>query len=240
MPDEKFKLPWSSYEELVKIIKAYGHVSQAASLVEVSKLSGTNRTIISSNAGFLTAIGILESGAKKIPTLQGKELSQALEYDIKDQIMNYWRKVIRGNDFFEKLLTAIKIRNGMDEETLKSHIAYSAGQPRKQRFMTGARTVIDILLTAGLIKESDGKITTSVKAAEVMPIHRREDTKGELETPSKEIQPLVKEARPSLDVRINFQVNINCTPAELGELAGKLRTLMKEFSLGNENDDKSA
>jgi hypothetical protein len=240
MPEEKFKLPWSSYDELIKIIRAYGQVSQAVSLKEISDLSGTNPTIISSNAGFLTAIGILESGAKKIPTPQGRELSQALEHNMSEQIMNHWRRITSGNDFFEKLLTAIKIRNGMDEETLKSHIAYSAGQPRKQRVMTGTRTVIDILFAAGLITEADGKITSSVEAIKVVPNHLREERKRELETSVKETRPLIKEARPSLDVRVNFQVNINCNPAELEELAEKLRTLLKEFSLSNENDDKSA
>ena len=37
MPDDKVKLPRSSYDELCKIIKAYGRISKPASLDEVTR-----------------------------------------------------------------------------------------------------------------------------------------------------------------------------------------------------------
>jgi len=240
MPDEKFKLPQSSYEELVRIIKTYGHVSLPASLEEVSRLSGMNTTMISRNAGFLTAIGVLESGVRKLPTPPGKELAQALEHGINDQITSWWRKIVCENDFFEKLLTAIKIRNGMDEDTLEAHIAYSAGQPKKKQFMTGARTVVDILHAAGLIIESDGKITTNVETTEVAANHTKKDTRYGQETPAKAIQPHVELAIPGVEVSLNIQVNINCAPADLGEMSGKLKSLLKELSSDHRNDNESA
>ena len=39
MSDDKFKLPSSSYDELVKFIKAYGHVTEPTELSEISKLT---------------------------------------------------------------------------------------------------------------------------------------------------------------------------------------------------------
>lgn len=240
MPDEKFKLPNSSYEELVKIIRSYGQVFKPESLTEISRLSAMNATVISRNAGFLTAIGILEAGAKKLPTNLGRELAQALEHNISNQIVNCWQQVVYGNDFFEKLLSAIKIRNGMDEDTLEAHIAYSAGQPKKKQFMTGARTVVDILRAAEVITEADGKITTNVQS-------KKEELRQANEAPRREEEPLVKLIPPrdkgsakGVEVRLNIQVNINCTPNDLGELAGKLKTLIKEFSLDQKHDDERA
>jgi hypothetical protein len=240
MPDEKFKLPTSSYEELVKIIKAYGNVTQPVSLEEVSQRSVIHRTIISGNAGFLTAIGILESGSKKISTPIGKELALALEHNMREQIRDSWRKVVGGHDFFEKLLTAIKIRNGMDENTLEAHILYSAGQPKKQKFMTGARTIVDILRAAALIIESDGKITALERPEIILPDVVKEFITGEQKAPVKEKRQPGPEVSSGVDVRVNIQVNINCVPTDLEELAGKLKTLIREISLDRKNNDEKA
>lgn len=131
MPAEKFKLPTSSYEELTKIIKGYGHLERPANLDEVSRVTGIGTTVISGNAGFLLELNILEPGAKKAITSNGRSLAHALEHEMPDEMRSCWQTVVLGNDFMSKLVTAIKIRNGMDENTLLSHIAYSAGQPKK-------------------------------------------------------------------------------------------------------------
>ena len=167
MPAEKFKLPASSYEELTKIIKAYSPFSEPAELGEVSKFIGIDSTVISRNVGFLLELAILNPGQKKCLSSIGRELAQSLEHEMPDEIRSNWREVVKETDFLAKLITAIRIRNGMDEATLQSHIAFSAGQPKKPQFMTGARTVIDILRAAELIKEKDGKV---VVAADMAPI----------------------------------------------------------------------
>jgi hypothetical protein len=43
MENEKFKLPKSSYKELTKIIKSYGHFNGPAGLVEAAKYLGQVR-----------------------------------------------------------------------------------------------------------------------------------------------------------------------------------------------------
>ena len=65
---EIYKLPGSSYEELIKIIRAYAATSKngaAVSLAEVAQSTGMNRTIISRNNGFLTQIKLVSEGNKK-------------------------------------------------------------------------------------------------------------------------------------------------------------------------------
>lgn len=238
MPDEKFKLPNSSYEELIKIVMAYGKADKPVSLSEVGKRSAIHETTVSRNTGFLTAVGILEPGAKKAPTPLGKSLANALEYKIPDKISNCWQQVIMSNDFFEKLISAIKIRNGMDEATLEAHIAYSAGRPKTIKLMTGARTVVDILRIAGEVLEIDGKITTRVEEIAETPEYVNLVSKRESGFPAKGPQTAENKIGKSEEVRFNIQVNINCTPAELGGLAGKLKTLIKELSLDRQSDGK--
>jgi len=225
MPGEKFKLPQSSYEELVKIIKAYGHVDAPTGLDAMSKLVGLHTTIISRNVGFLIATGILEPGAKKMPTPEGKDLAQALEHEMPDMIRKWWRQIVSQNDFLSKLLTAIRIRNGMDEETLKAHIAYSAGQPKKTGYMTGARTVIDILRAAELVKEADGKIAVEEVSRE-FPEKQPPEEGGVPMRTEIPVPQAVSALTPAPGLQIRIQININCSADEIEELGLRLRSML--------------
>jgi len=240
MTEEKFKLPQSSYEELVKIIKGYGNVSQPASLEDVSKLIGMNPTVISRNAGFLIATGILGSGKRKLPTPEGKELGRALEHGISNESQSWWRKIVRANDFLSKLLTAIRIRNGMDEDTLEAHIAYSAGQPKRPQFMTGARTVVDILRAAGLISESDGKITSSPEGGESVTVESHIEVGPKEKTTITTHERALGADRQPPAVQITIQVNVNCTPDGLEDLGGKLRSVIDRITLEQKDPKDSA
>lgn len=235
MPDDKFKLPQSSYEELTKIIKAYGHFSEPVDLDHVSKLVGIHGTIISGNAGFLIGIGILEPASRKILTSNGRSLAHALEHDMPDEIRAWWSRIISGSDFLTRLQAAVRIRNGMDQQTLEAHIAYSAGQPKKAQFMTGARTIIDILRAAELIREMDGKYVSS----EVQSVLREVISTGGdvLLTPTVENTPqqpcttVVCSPQPTAQLSpvITIQININCSAAEVPDLAGHIKRLMEEL-----------
>ena len=86
MQDDRLKLPRSSYEELCKIIKAYGHMTEPASLDEISRLCAMNKTAITANNSFLANIGLIEGGQAKSATSKGDALSKALEHEIPDQI----------------------------------------------------------------------------------------------------------------------------------------------------------
>ena len=64
---DNFKLPGSSYEEIIKIIKAYssGKEGQAQPLDAIAQASGIDRTIVSRNNGFLLQMQLLMEGAKE-------------------------------------------------------------------------------------------------------------------------------------------------------------------------------
>jgi len=234
MADDKFKLPLSSYEELAKIIKAYNHFSQEVALEEVSRLTSLHTTIISRNVAFLLAAGILAPGAKKAATPLGKQLARALEHEMPDEIRNGWRIVVQDNEFLSRLLAAIKIRNGMDQQTLESHIAYSAGQPKKAQFMTGARTVIEILRAAELIRDQDGKYLVE----SVSPDEGERSATWSVGTPVASKSPTISLVRKgtveirqeaNVAVAIAININISCTPNEIDGLGTKLKALISEL-----------
>ena len=239
MAEDKFKLPGSSYEELTKIVKSYGQFTAPAGLDEVSKLIGMDKTVISRNAGFLIEMNVLESGQKKSLTSLGKELAQALEHEMPEEIRKGWKRIIEDSDFSTKLVSAIKIRNGMDENTLQSHIAYSAGQPKKPQFMTGAKTLIDILKASELVKESDGKYVVAKPADEDESLQSNQMIKNaeavnirsnSVSTPVA-VSSTVIQKKAGADVKININVSVECSVDELDDLGDKIRNIIKQASL---------
>lgn len=235
MAEEGFRLPASSYEELAKIIMGYGNHPTQSTPDDISRLTRIHPTSISRNNAFLVATGIIEGGKKKLCTDKGRALARALEHEMPDDIQLHWRNVVLENEFLEKLVAAVRIRKGMDQATLKSHVAYSAGLPKKSEVMTGAATVVDILRASGLIKEDDGKLIAS--SAE------------QLSSPGTPVisQPNYPQSSPSLasevihnsplpyahgseGVSLTIQLQIQCTAADIENLGPKLRTLLKEIS----------
>lgn len=245
MAEDKFKLPQSSYEELAKIIKGYGNLTKPASLDEVSKLTGLHTTVVSRNAGFLIAIGVLEPGAKKAITEPGRALARALEHEIPEEIQRGWRDVVESNEFLTKLLMSIRIRKGMTEETLTSHIAYSAGQPKKSGFMTGARTTIDILRVAGTITEADGKILPNEGTSPVTPTPPanspgppeslvpapKQPTQPTAVLPTLPIAAKTVVTPGAAQVQINIDLTVECKPEDLDDLGPKLRAILDSISV---------
>ena len=164
MPEETFRLPKSSYDELVKIVQAYGSSGPSANLEEVAQSSAMDRTIISRNNAFLISVGIVEGGKAKGITEKGKALAHALRYAVPEDIASHWRDIVTASEFLQKMVSAVSIRGGMEDSALKSHIAYSAGEPKSTFVMAGAGAVVEILKIAGLVKEQDGKLVADSSA----------------------------------------------------------------------------
>src|SRR5262249_51835239 len=103
MTDEVFRLPKSSYEELVKVIRAYGVTDKEVSLPELKQTSGMHETIISSNNAFLGSMGIIEGGKLKKTTPKGRGLAIALQHNLPDQISANWREIVLASEFLGKM-----------------------------------------------------------------------------------------------------------------------------------------
>ena len=238
MADEKFKLPGSSYEELVKIIKTYLPFDKPAGLVELSKTGSLHTTIISRNAGFLIGTDILGGGRDKQLTPKGRKLAQALDHQMKDDIRQHWRTIVTECDFLARVVTAVKIRDGMDETTLQAHIAYSAGQPKKGLVMTGARTVVDILRAAEVLEEQDGTLRIRGTLPEGVTVRKESEPKP---VPLPTTDALTKSQIPKVvsrsvsfeadaaRVEININVAIDCKPESFDGLGRRIRQLIKDI-----------
>lgn len=157
----EFNLPGSSFEEVQKIIKGYGHASANASLADLSKLVGLHQSIISRNAKFLVDINLLTSGKYKGSTDNGKKLGRALEHDQTVDAQRYWREAVQSNEKVAGLVTTVRIKGGMSEKEFAAHVLYVSGQSNNSGNKTGARCVTDILIAAQLLKEEGGKLVVA-------------------------------------------------------------------------------
>lgn len=243
MPEEKIKLPRSSYEELAKIVKSYGHFDSPVNLDEVSKLVGIGPTNVSANHAFLIEIEILEKGQKKVATTKGKMLAQALEHEMPHEIQNSWRRIVDENDFLTKLIASIRIRNGMDESSLESHIAYSAGEAKSGQVMTGARTVIDILRAAAVIEEDNGKLVAANGEPKASPPSDADTQKPATTTNQVADIPLSTSAVVQPGLQISIEVRVDCSFDQLDQLGAKLvklkETLVESATASSDSESKN-
>jgi hypothetical protein len=165
MPKE-FNLPSSSFEEVQKILKGYSHAHENASLDALSKLTGLHTTIISRNNKFLSDIGLISGGQKKTATALGGQLGRALDHKQSDDSRRYWKEAIQTNDKVSGLVTTVRIKGGMSEKDFSDHVLYVSGQKNNTGNKTGARCVVDVLMTAGLLEEKDGKLAIVSSSSE--------------------------------------------------------------------------
>jgi len=228
---EEFKLPGSSFEELTRIIQAYGRTRGEVSVSEVASILGIDKTTVSRNNGFLTSLDIIEGGQKKAITPRGHALARALEHDVDVQVQ--WRQVVQENDFLQRILAAVKIRSGMEPAVLRSHIAYSAGQARTRASMAGTGAVIRILEEAGVLREEGGKLVVSEGAA---------PDEEDVSEPEHDKSTMQRGLRSSFaGANVSVQVVINANVDEIPELGVRLRKLIEDLSKpppenGNDTD----
>ena len=238
MPEETFRLPKSSYEELVKVIRAYGVSDAEVSLAELKQASGMHESIISSNNPFLSSMGIIEGGKLKKTTAKGRGLAMALQHNIADQIGANWRDIVLSSEFLRKMVTAVSIRGGMEYSALQSHIAYSLEEPKKSNVMAGAGAVIEILKIAGLLADDDGKLTAkdSPSSFPSLPPKDADEKKKEKErtdifvVDDKGASGSSRTIQGNTPSGISIQIQIQCSADELTDLAPKLRALLKELA----------
>src|SRR4030042_5488428 len=122
------------------------------------------------------------------------------------------------------MVLAVRSRKGMESSSLEAHIAYSAGLPKKEAVMTGARTIIDILLNSGMVTEKDDRI---------IPVEGPISASEEKTVPP-EIRNSATEVFNLSGVNLNINVSINVVPSELEGLGERVKVLIEELlDIGN-------
>jgi hypothetical protein len=125
----------------------------------------------------------------------------------------------------------------MDESSLDAHVAYSAGQPKTPRALTGAGTVVEILKVAGVLREEGGNLVAAPETSQsteivVQGVAVNAAANQVAVSPSYAILPSV--SRSTSGVNLSIEVRIQCTPADLDGLGQKLRQVLKDFSQPDE------
>lgn len=167
MDNDKFKVPVSSISELEKIVRGYAEVDKEVDLSSLEKLVGISKYTISKNNPFLLEVGIIEGGNQKKITHLGKKLGRAFEHSQKGAIKSALIEIVEANEFLSNVVSTVRIKGGLTQDKLASHILFAADLPDKKRHKTGARTVIDLLINSELLIEENGKIKIASNAKKV-------------------------------------------------------------------------
>lgn len=156
-----YKLPGSSYEEIVKIIRAYSLTYRngvAVTLAELSQSSGIDKTVISRNNAFLTQIKLITEGNKKMPTEICLKLGRAYQMKIAEQVIEIWNDIIHNDDFLNRMISTVQVKGEIMKSDFVNHIVFSSGNNSNSSIRAGASAVIEILKLTKLIDEQEGKI----------------------------------------------------------------------------------
>lgn len=227
---DTFKLPASSLEEIVKIIQAYANEKEGAllSLDDISQTTGIPRTAVSANNGFLVQLGLITEGNKKTTTETGRALGRAYISKVDYEIDRLWKEIITENDFLNRMISAVRIRNGMDRTSFLNHIIYSSGQKDTKQNRAGASAVIEIMKSVMLLNETDGKLTVCAENTDTNNAVENTTVKN-IEAPTNE-NTKITISTPTSKNAITININIDCTVNELDSLAEKLQNLLNGIS----------
>lgn len=228
---ETFRLPGSSYEELTKIIKAYatGKVGTPMSLETVAQTAGMDKTVVSRNNGFLVQMAFVSEGNKKSPTQLGIDLGRAYALNISSEIVRIWRSAVEADEFLSRMLSAIRIRNGMEKSSFINHILYSSGGKTSNNARAGANTIIEIYKTAQLATEEDGRIIALEVERSFQDVGDGQALNSFETEPVGTPIPVTKISSGNVTININIDVTV----AELDTLAPKIKSLIDSL---NETD----
>ena len=224
MAEREFRLPGSSYEELVNIILAYGTRDESAR--DVGKLDSVHQSSVSRNNAFLTEIGVLQGESKKLITRRGRSLAVALARKDRVEVRSNWRAIVAASEFLQNVVSAVKLREGMLYPTVQAYIAHAAGQPRNKPVMNGAGAIIEILKASGMLREEAGELvaTFDERPEDVV----LEDAPAQVSDTIDAVVTMGEAAGTSPTVSIQLQVR--CTPDEIDDLAPRLKALLRELS----------
>lgn len=229
---ENFKLPGSSYEEFVKIIKAYatGKVGVPMTLDAVAQTAGMDKTIVSRNNGFLVQLSLISDGTKKSPTQEGFDLGRAYTLKMDEEIIHSWKKIIENDEFLSRMLSAIRIRNGMEKTSFVNHILYSSGVSNNNSTRAGANTIIEIYKISGLVQENDGKIIALEDDLLVTePEQQSLSSSNKYETHSTPVETIpVSQIKPNSKIVININIDVNVN--EIDVLSEKIKALIENLN----------
>jgi hypothetical protein len=192
-----------------------------------------HESAISRNVGFLLSVELLEGGRNKSPTAAGRKLGLALMHNVPEEVESILADIVAESEFLKSILAAVRIRKGMDEPSLRAHIAYSAGIAKTGPTTTGTGAVVELLKRSGSLKSEDGKLVVSapiVRSQNVEPVEKAEATS---------VPTVTRAIDAASPFSISINVEVRCDFEDLDDLGWKLRKVIDDFSRVSAADDAS-
>lgn len=154
-------------------------------------------------------------------------------HNVPEEIESILSDIVADDEFLKNVLAAVRIRKGMDESSLRAHIAYSAGQSKTGSTTTGTGAVVELLKRSGHLKNEDGKLVV------VSPIVRQpsepavQEIAAPTPTPVKSLTQTIETTSP---FSISIKIEVRCEPQDLDDLGIKLRKVVDDFSRQTADD----
>ena len=131
----------------------------------------------------------------------------------------------------QNVVAAVKLREGMLYPTVQAYIAHAAGQPRNKPVMTGAGAIVEILKTAGLLREEAGELVATFDGDLEPEDFNYAADEFSTETPEEQEEPLVTATMEAGDdPAVKIHLHVQCTADEIEDLAPRLKTLLRSLS----------
>ena len=224
MADEKFNLPGSGFQVVVKLVKAYSHLRSAQDLKQFAAVAGVDADTVTRNNGFLISCGVITNTKRKEATPLGKELGLALDHEQPEAIAAAWKKVVDQNSTFHDFVTFVRNRGTVDADTLNSQICIITNQPKTKRSETGAGTVVNVLAAAGVIEEVEkgrfrvGKPQAPAPEKPSPDDHRGEDGRHVQKPPEQKQSVQRATDGPSLNVNVQVHISADATAEQIEKI----------------------
>lgn len=233
--NEKFKLPNSSLDGVLRVLQGYAERDGDTSLDEISKITGMHITEASKKTGFLVELGLLQGKKNKSITERGKNLASALEHGIEERVQSILVDIVKENEFLRDVLASVRIRKGMDDSALRAHVAYSAGQPKNDRTKAGSGAVIEFLKRSGYLVSEDGNLVVTsspLPANAEKQEHDRQTTESDSVTEKAMTyrQGSMNRSGVASPFSVSIQIEVQCKPGDLDNLGGRLRKVIEDFN----------
>jgi hypothetical protein len=238
MATDDFALPASSWTEQKKMILAYflsdkRSGGEPLSVPEVAQAAGMDRTLLSRNNKFFHGVGLIEGGQKKTVTPLCRDLGLAISHEDVQEIQRRLATLVHESDFLTRIVSAVKVRSGMDSESLERHIAITAGAAKSKRTMTGTRAVVDLLVESGAIATDEtGIFRASDVYADADAMQESTQQPDDIRAPSVASRVVQSESRaavpPAVGARqeVTINVTINLSADALPEAEDFLREML--------------
>lgn len=157
---DKLAMPYSSWETVQKILRAYNAASgyEKPTVNDIAKLAGIQRPMVSANNNFLRDLGLLQAEQNKLTPI-GVRLATGIELRNESMAKEALQDSVRYSAGLSQLLNTLRARGTMTVESFKGHVVTVAQLKSNSPTLNYIRTVIDYLEDADVIRTDGDNIT---------------------------------------------------------------------------------